>query len=202
MTPATSLETLPTELVVTILKQLHSNRSLRNSLRASARLRSVYRSRSEEIYTTITIRQLTRRGFDPLQPSKTLSIQRRDYRYPLRAIRDAVQILYETCQQHISTERTGSITCAVNVCTVALHMRKAVGWNLQSAEDGALGKTTDIKHWSEWLEFPCSRGEYWKEGLVSKKRSAADAGFRYTSQRKFRPARNSQARSYPTEQLS
>ena len=165
-TPAASLVTLPTELVLMILKVLHSKRCLRAAITAFEKLRSVYRSYSEEIYTAITIRQLTRRGFDPFRPSNMLSIQLRDSRFDVTDICDAVHILYEACQQHVLTEGKGSIRCAVNVCTVALHIRKAVEWDLpKSWVEYFIFMRYGCKNWDEGYEL-IEIGEWYKKGFV------------------------------------
>ena len=124
-----SLETLPTELKVTILCYLPDEASLNNLTRVSTVYRTVQEN-FDEVLTNVAMNHLTERGFDLFGQQNVMQVCLLESMDADADFLDAVQRFSDACQAQNANMRSKPVALSAAVCRQVLRIVSVVGWTV------------------------------------------------------------------------
>ena len=129
-----SIEDLPTELKVNILKRLDTVASLRSLVHASPTFHNSYLLAREEIFTAVTLQNLSSRSIDPFQPCAYLELCLRDRSELNEVLELALTSIRTQKKAQIRARnrgnRTAPIKVAIDDCIALLNLDDILSWDI------------------------------------------------------------------------
>lgn len=129
-----SIEDLPAELKVDILKRLDTVASLRSLVHASPTFHNSYLLAREGIFTAVTLHDLSSRSIDPFQPCAYLELCLRDRSEPNEVLELALTSIRTQKKAQIrarnSGDRTAPIKVSIDDCIALLKLDDILGWDI------------------------------------------------------------------------
>ena len=128
-----SIEALPAELKVDILKRLDTVANLRSLVHASSSFHNSYLLAREEIFTAVTLHDLSSRSVDPFQPFVYLELCLRDRSEPDEVLEVALTTIRTQRKAQIRARNSGNriapIKVSIEDCISLLKLDDILGWD-------------------------------------------------------------------------